>query len=70
MAFYVFFDTADVKYKINGTYVTGGQYHFHFELQTCLCCPSDIGFNVYSSTQHVAFVQQSISDVLNVSQNL
>jgi xanthine dehydrogenase/oxidase len=41
----------DVEHEIEGEWRIGGQYHFHMELQNCLCIPTADGLDVYSGTQ-------------------
>ncbi|BET01357.1 Xanthine dehydrogenase [Nesidiocoris tenuis] len=54
---------------IKGEIETGEQFHFHLELQTCICVPMEDGMYVFSSTQWMQNVQASMAKFLNVSSN-
>lgn len=60
----------DVVYKIVGSSSYRGQYHYHFETQTCAVIPRDNNsLDVVVSTQWVQGVQEAISLLLNISSN-
>lgn len=40
-----------VKHILKGSFYSGSQYHFHMEVQNCVCHPREDGIDVYSSTQ-------------------
>ncbi|XP_042860846.1 xanthine dehydrogenase/oxidase-like [Penaeus japonicus] len=46
-----------------------GQYHFHMESQSCLVVPTDIGMDVYASTQWASETQRAIGQVLGIADN-
>lgn len=59
----------DVKFKLKGTAQFGSQYQFTMEPQTAFCIPTEDGMDVYSASQWESFVQESVADVLGLSDN-
>jgi xanthine dehydrogenase/oxidase len=59
----------NVKYKVEGDFSMGSQYHFTMEPQTCVCVPIEDGLDVYSSTQWMQCAQETISRALKVPEN-
>uniref|UniRef100_A0A0A9YL90 Indole-3-acetaldehyde oxidase n=1 Tax=Lygus hesperus TaxID=30085 RepID=A0A0A9YL90_LYGHE len=57
------------KHTVRGEIETGEQYHFHMELQSCLCVPMEDGLQVFSSSQWMYNTQLAMSKFLNMSMN-
>lgn len=57
-------------HKIEGSFSYKGQYHYHYETQTCAVTPRDTNsLDVVVSTQCMQGVQESIYQLLNISEN-
>lgn len=54
---------------IEGAMERGGQFHFHMETQVTVVNPTDIGFDVHSSSQWLSETQQAIAQVLGIPDN-
>ncbi|KAI5646251.1 molybdopterin-binding domain of aldehyde dehydrogenase domain-containing protein [Phthorimaea operculella] len=59
----------DVKQTLEGEFKIPGQYHFTFELQTCVVKPTEDGMEVYSSTQYLDLVNIAIAESLKIPEN-
>lgn len=59
----------DIKYKFNGSFLIGGQYHFTMETQTCFCVPTEDGIDVYPSSQWLNCIQVNVSAALAIPLN-
>ncbi|CAG9788241.1 unnamed protein product [Diatraea saccharalis] len=57
----------DKRFKNN--YTIYGQYHLSMETIMCVSTPSEQGLTVYSSTQWMDFVQNTIAKALNIDHN-
>lgn len=55
--------------SIKGSFLTGSQYHFSMETQTCVCIPSEHGIDVHTSTQYMDFVQIAVAECLNIPEH-
>ncbi|KAJ2951443.1 hypothetical protein O0L34_g13596 [Tuta absoluta] len=59
----------DVKEKVEGEFKIRGQYHFTFELQTCVAKPTEDGMEIYSSTQWLDLVNVAVAESLKIPEN-
>ncbi|KAG5332878.1 XDH dehydrogenase, partial [Acromyrmex heyeri] len=59
----------NVQHKIKGVFLTGSQYHYTMELQSCVCIPAEDGMDVYPTSQWMDLTQISIANVLGVKNN-
>lgn len=59
----------DIKFKVKGSFLIHGQYHYTMETQTCYCIPTEDGFDVYSATQWPTTVQLNICAILKIPMN-
>uniref|UniRef100_A0A182SAW1 Aldehyde oxidase/xanthine dehydrogenase a/b hammerhead domain-containing protein n=1 Tax=Anopheles maculatus TaxID=74869 RepID=A0A182SAW1_9DIPT len=55
--------------NVSGTFVSGGQYHYTMETQTCVCLPLEDGMEVHTATQAITLTQIAISQMLGVPEN-
>ena len=62
-------DKSHATQVIKGSYESSMQYHFTMETQQCVCVPKEDGLDVFSATQYLAFVQNAISQSLNIQAN-
>lgn len=60
---------ADIQYKLDGTLLIGGQYHYTMETQTCFCVPTEDGIDVYPSSQWLTCIQVNVSAALAIPLN-
>lgn len=56
-------------HKITGEIELRPQFHFSLEPQTCVCIPMEDGLHIYSATQWITSVQESVARVLNIPEN-
>ncbi len=55
---------------VEGSFATGGQYHFHMETQSCVVRPAGDGtFDVRSATQHMDGIQNVVAKALDIDNN-
>lgn len=54
-------------FAVNGSVSLGSQYHFYMETQVSIASPTEDGFEVLASTQWMDYLQQSVAQVLGVS---
>ncbi|XP_011061244.1 PREDICTED: xanthine dehydrogenase/oxidase-like isoform X2 [Acromyrmex echinatior] len=59
----------NVQHKIKGVFLTGSQYHYTMEPQSCVCIPTEDGMDVYPTSQWMDLIQVSIANVLGVKNN-
>ena len=62
-------DKSHATQVIKSSYECGMQYHFTMETQQCVCVPKEDSLEVFSSTQDLSFVQNAISQSLNIQAN-
>ncbi|XP_069995409.1 xanthine dehydrogenase/oxidase isoform X1 [Penaeus vannamei] len=60
---------ASSTHIFEGAMSRDGQYHFHMESQSCLVVPTDIGLDVFASTQWASETQRVIGKVLGIPDN-
>jgi xanthine dehydrogenase/oxidase len=61
-----------IEGKVNayGRQLTGAQYHFYMETHATLAVPTENNsLKLFSSTQHLASVQQKVADILGLQNN-
>jgi len=64
-----YFTGDKVQHKIKGVFLTGSQYHYTMEPQSCVCIPAEDGMDVYPTSQWMDLIQISIANVLGVKNN-
>ncbi len=58
------------KVHVSGQQLAGAQYHFYMETQACLATPAENnGIHLFSSTQHLASVQEQVANILGLPNN-
>ena len=58
------------KFYATGQQKAGAQYHFYMETQATIAVPGEQGdLHLYSSTQHLASVQQHVAEILGLPEN-
>ncbi|OXA39833.1 Benzaldehyde dehydrogenase (NAD(+)) [Folsomia candida] len=54
---------------IRGSFKNGRKYHYHMELQSCLCILREACLDVYAGTQWMDHTQYVVASVLNIPHN-